>query len=105
MSDAEYGLVMPFVVCASNGGPYEDDSFVAGFALGLLDQKLSGMVEVARIAQAHGQDLVGRVQQHEVTVRTASLPQVDLIAMRYGLAVTVGAGDEEWTFVQLHRTL
>lgn len=28
--DTEYGLIMPFVVCESRGGPYEDDPFVAG---------------------------------------------------------------------------
>jgi hypothetical protein len=25
----EWGMVMPFVVCQSKGGPYDDDSFVA----------------------------------------------------------------------------
>lgn len=28
--EQEYDLVMPFVVCQSQGGPYDDDAFVGG---------------------------------------------------------------------------
>lgn len=38
--EPELSLVMPFVVCTSEGGPYEDESFVAGWDLGTLDARL-----------------------------------------------------------------
>lgn len=33
-------LVVPFTVCQSAGGPYDDTSFVAGFQAGTIDQAL-----------------------------------------------------------------
>lgn len=38
--DAEFGLVMPFVVCESQGGPYDDNAYVAGFEAGNLAMNL-----------------------------------------------------------------
>lgn len=89
--DAEYGLVMPFVVCASQGGPYEDQSFVAGWECGALDAKLAGVADVGGVT----------IVRH---VRTASVPQLDLIAMRYGFKVTAEPWDEhpdEWSHVTI----
>lgn len=46
MSDEEqgYGLVMPFVSVASKGGPYDDDAYAAGWAMGALDAKLGAIM-------------------------------------------------------------
>lgn len=89
MSDAEYGLVMPFVVCATNGGPYDDAAFVAGYAAGTIDARLAMHDPV--IAQT--------------AVRTDLLPQLDLIAMRHGYTMTSepwGEAPAEWTMVTFH---
>lgn len=86
--EVDFGLVMPFVVCQSQGGPYEDEAFCAGWSLGLIAAKLS---EYA----------VDRVPMTTV-VRTPSLPQVELLAMQHGYLTAVehfdGAPDE-WSTV------
>lgn len=88
--DVEYGLVMPFVVCATNGGPYDDAAFVAGYAAGTIDYRLSTRDPLpARSA-----------------VRTDLLPQLDLIAMRHGYTMTSepwGEAPAEWTMVTFTR--
>jgi hypothetical protein len=38
--EAEFDLVMPIVLAASNGGPYDDAAVVAGMTCGALDQEL-----------------------------------------------------------------
>lgn len=67
-----YGLVMPFVVCQSKGGPYQDDAFCAGWQCGEIDKAL----EVAAATQAQ----TVYIEQ----ARTALIPQLELIGMRYG---------------------
>lgn len=65
--DREFGLVMPFTVCESQGGPFDDVAFVAGYRCGVVDAKLAdGNCEEP-------------VWSHE-----DELPQLDLIAMRHG---------------------
>lgn len=93
--DPAYGLVMPFVVCASKGGPYDDVAFTAGYECGMLDVVL----ELAA-ANPDGHRI-------ERTVRTASLAQVDLLAMRHGYVLDSEAWPEcpdEWTRVVLVRS-
>lgn len=70
MSDEEasYGLVMPFTVCQSDGGPYDDAAFVAGYRSGTINAHLE------RIAP----------DELRIYVEPALLPQLDLIAMRHG---------------------
>lgn len=87
--EVEYDLVMPFVVCQSRGGPYEDEAFVAGWALGQLDIELGQ-------AAADRRPLLNR------TVRTASMPQVELLAMKHGLMAEPeeSEGVPEWSTVQ-----
>ena len=94
MSDDEYDdrerheLVMPFVVCSSVGGPYEDDAFVAGFSAGIIDTKLS----TREIAATTG------------LFRTDLTPQIDLIAMRYGYHVDLLAEPEDgWSHLGFTR--
>lgn len=69
-------LVMPFVVCQSKNGPYEDHAFVAGYQCGELSQQM-----------AHGETPIF------VTRYRALIPQFDLISMRYGYTMDV---DEEY---------
>lgn len=75
----EMTLVVPFIVCQSQGGPYEDDAFVAGFACGVIDKAL-------QVASAAGATRV------EGTVRTALLPQLELCAMARGFPVMDATG-------------
>lgn len=79
-------LVMPFVVTASHGGPFEDTAFVAGYQAGSIDARLA----VLAAAEAHSL---------KVTVHTTLLSQLDLIAMRHGYRVEHDPSDEwpEWT--------
>lgn len=71
---ATWGLVMPFVVCASRGGPYDDQSFVAGYAAGRL------AVLLESLATCGGSGT-------RFTVHTGLLPQLDLMAMRHGFTL------------------
>ena len=85
----EYGLVMPFVVCASNGGPFADDAFVAGCHHGRLDAELGR-----------------RPSMVASTVPSALVPQLDLLAMHHGYAFESEPWAEhpdEWTFVTFSR--
>lgn len=63
--------MLPFVVCRSRGGPYDDESFVAGFQCGEIDRALS----VAYLVRAQ--------QVRFPTVYARLLPQLDLVAMRH----------------------
>lgn len=91
--EAEYGLVMPFVVCQSQGGPYEDRSFVAG----------------ARYAQIeHEAATIATGRQKEWYAEPELVPQLDLVAMKLGLTMTSVAWTErpdEWTLVTMSRPL
>lgn len=83
----EYDLVMPFVACASNGGPYDDAAFTAGYQAGGLDKAL----EILAAAGA---------SELRATVYTPLVPQLDLVAMRHGFQLDSGACAEAegWTF-------
>lgn len=89
--DREHGLVMPFVVCASKGGPYDDLAFGAGYHAGQISSHLEDVAPA----------------EYEVTVRTAMVEQVDLIAMRFGYQMEVvepESGADYWSFVRLTKT-
>ena len=70
--EREYSLLMPFVTVASNGGPHDDESYVAGYAMGLLDARLSN----------------GGPQEPE-SVRDSCIPQCDLLALKHGYTIQV----------------
>lgn len=60
----EYGLVMPFVSTASQGGPHDDDSYVAGYEMGQLDAFLGEGSPAVHEQQIHAEngeqgDLIG----------------------------------------------
>lgn len=85
----EYGLVMPFVVVTSAGGPYDDAAFVAGYECGLIDATLHALTQVdAELDRWVSRDVV---------------PQLDLIAMRHGLGLKALELDEsgQWQRVQI----
>lgn len=84
-ADDAYALVLPFVVCASKGGPYNDEDFSAGFQVGQIFQAMS--------------TLPGEVVQVEYTVRTMLLKQLDLVAMHFGFTVELKASEhvDDWT--------
>lgn len=83
-----WNLVMPFVVCQSQGGPYDDESFVAGWTLATVDVRL-------------GQCAVDR-RPMSVLMPAPSVPQVELIAMKHGYLTAVEPHEdapEEWSTV------
>lgn len=76
-----YGLVMPFVTVTSKGGPHDDESYVAGYAMGQLDATLAS-----------------GVPKHDVTIRADCEAQADLLAMRYGYRSVIGDVDDGWVY-------
>lgn len=81
----EYGLVMPFVLCTSNGGPYDDEAFVVGWEMGALEAWLEA----------------GQPNGAQRQIHSTAVPQADLLAMRYGYAMSAEPYDEvpEWTLL------
>jgi len=89
VSDEGLDLVMPFLVCQSNGGPYDDNSFVAGVRFGAID---------AELAAAGGMHAV----TPDFPFPTPLVPQLDLLAMSRGYTTTIEAipgADYEWATV------
>lgn len=75
---------MPFTLVKSEGGPYDDDSFAAGFTTG----RLFSMSKQALVIQS----------PH--TVHRELLPQLDLVAMHHELVTVVEEiGDEAWVTI------
>ncbi len=87
--DAKFELVLPFVVCQSQGGPFEDTAFVAGFQAGQIDRTLA-------VAAATEQ-----FEVHFPHVHTTLLPLLALIGMNRGFPVVESdpADAPEWTAV------
>lgn len=95
-----YSLVYPFVVCASHGGPYDDNAFVAGVQLGRIDQAL----ETATVLG---------VDRLSFTVFTTLVHQLELVGMARGFpivtATEVGETAEhaampQWSHVTFERS-
>lgn len=86
--DVEFGLVMPFVVCQSKGGPYDDEAYVAGYEAGRLDalMSISPLLPGARINEG-------------VPYHSDNMPQIDLIAMQHGVIVESEDLGDGWTSV------
>ncbi len=92
--DVSTELEMPFVVCQSQGGPYDDESFTAGYTAGLLDADLrsAGWARVER----------------GFPIPTQLVPQADLIGMRHGYTIETTPWEDapdEWTFVAFFTTV
>lgn len=78
MADEEStpALVMPFVIVTSKGGPFDDESFVAGWSCGTFDVRLETIAAMGGVPMAQW-------------VRTIAVPQFDLIAMRRGFILRI----------------
>jgi len=88
---AEWALAVPFVVCKSNGGPFDDTSFAGGYVCGMVDVILRFTKTLAEPVP-------------DQTVHRKVLPQLDLIAMRNGY--TMDAKDStspEWVYVSFRK--
>lgn len=91
MTDSE--MIMPFVLCASNGGPFDDMAFIVGWDCATL---------YAELRQCH----LLRAVPVPRWVKGPILPQLDLIAMETGFLITHGyapptdgTGLEDWVWV------
>lgn len=73
-----YELIMPFLPVESQGGPYDDLAYSAGFEMGALYAKL-------------GQD---KPAPQTITVHRDNHQQADLIAMRHGYTTEFQSEDE-----------
>ena len=85
--DIAYGLVMPFVVCQSQGGAYDDAAFVAGVAFGAHQWQLTSCPD-AQVWAAY--------------VLAEMVPQYDLLAMDRGFIMASEPWEEhpdEWVLV------
>ena len=83
---------MPFVVCQSQGGPYDDTAFVAGARFGQIEHEAKTI-------------LPGR--QKQWWSEPGLVPQLDLVAMENGLNMTTEPWDEhpdEWVLVTFSRS-
>lgn len=78
--EVTYGLVMPFVACEDQGGPFAADAFVAGFVCGIIDHALPILKPLGCVLQRY--------------VDPRLVPQLDLMAMRYGFKMTSEPWDE-----------
>lgn len=76
---AGWELTLPFVVCQSEGGPYDDRAYVAGWEMGMLAGRL-------RAARPLGLGLP------TVTIHEANRPMLDLLAMEIGATLV----DLDW---------
>lgn len=93
-ASANLELVMPFVVCRSRGGPYDDDSLVAGYQLARVDTAL----ELLNVVNGN---------EFRTTVRTALAAQLDLVAMRHGFTLyieDVGGVFAGWSYATFRRS-
>lgn len=78
----EYGLLMPFVVVASAGGPFADAPYAAGWEMGKLG---------AVLAQCA---FFGWPPDRQA-ILASNVKQAELIAMNYGFTMTVHPWAEE----------
>lgn len=77
MSDheAEFRLLMPFIVTTDyNGGTFDPSAYAAGWEMAALNARLG--------AAMHHQ-----LPAPEVTIRRRNLPQAELVAMNHGLVM------------------
>lgn len=96
--EEEYGLAMPFVACQSNGGDYDDNSYVAGYEMGILEGQLYGWMKPSVERSSPGLPTQWRY------IHDGNVNQVDLIAMRHGWQVEHGEAVDGWVPVRLVET-
>lgn len=88
--EGDFGLVLPFTVVKSKGGPFDDDAYAAGFEAGRVWAELDH----------RPRSLTG-------SYRTVNVPQLDLIAMHFGYSLTVTDYDEwpDWKGCDFNRVV
>ena len=91
LDDAIYGLVMPFIVVTSEGGPYDDDAYAAGWEAKTIQIQLIGLAE-----QSGPLIMVA-------SVLIENQPQIDLVAMQQGWTVAFEPHDDEWVTATFQR--
>jgi hypothetical protein len=77
---------MRYVVIASEGGPYDDDHYKAGWEAATVYQMIQGLIPF----------VVGDVVLDHA-VRTGNVPQIDLIAMQYGWRMRAEDMGDGWS--------
>ena len=83
------GGVMPFVLCRSKGGPYDDEAFSSGWRLGAIGATLAAP-GVSALCES---------------IRAGERVQADLLAMAYGYAMRVDpSSDPDRLSVTFTRT-
>jgi hypothetical protein len=99
-----FSLVLPFVCCVSNGGPFDDDSFVAGFSVGEIRTILSMTTHARQVGFRYLEGVGVAVSEYRATVRSDLVPQLDLVAMEKGFTMTSEVTDiPEWSDVTFTR--
>ena len=79
---------LPFVLCRSRGGPYDDEAFLSGWRLGDIGATL-GKPGISAVAES---------------IRPRELLQADLLAMARGYTMTVEpSSDVDWLSVTFTR--
>ena len=86
--EPEYDLLMPFVPVKSRGGPHDDDAYVAGYEMGLLNAALEAMPSY-----------------HRAVLRTDNREQADLIAMRHEYIAVLKEAGEGWLHAEFRPAL
>ena len=90
--DGGDNIVMPFTVCSSLGGPYDDAAFQAGWNCALIDRVLNS----------------NRYAYFEDVVQTPLVPQLDLLAMHHGYTMrsrpVAGMDPDEYTHIAFTRS-
>lgn len=84
----DFELTMPFVLCATNGGPYDDEAFVVGWDCGALEAELTACLRLGATPRPR-------------YVKVAVMPQLELIAMDTHFTLTRGevSPEGEWIHV------
>lgn len=90
--ETTFGLEMPFIICASQQGPYADEPFAAGWTCGELYTELAACRQLG--ARPHGRYVPPEI-----------LPQVDLIAMKHGFTVHRDAerNTPAWAYIEFQE--
>lgn len=88
--DESWSLVMPLIAVRSNGGEYDDASFVAGSYLASISHALKSLPQFG-------------ITTYEYYVGPALVPQLDLLAMHLGYRLETEPWDEhpdEWVLAR-----
>lgn len=86
--EPQHSLVMPFLGVTSNGGPWDDDAYCAGYHMGTI---------YTRLELEHPKD-------YSATIRSADVDTADLVAMKNGYQLRVIRTDwDEWVTAQFIR--